>query len=101
MFVAFVHSGSFPLLLAMLLGVSFGSYSLPATVLCGLGEADLIPCLVDGHLDPDQENQNVKCPWPVVHPVLDRDLNGAEFTGTNRVKWLEPLRWKDLRWELS
>lgn len=28
-----------------------------ATVPYGIGEADQTPCLVDGHLEPDQENK--------------------------------------------
>lgn len=36
--------------------------SLPTTVPHSLGEVDLTPCLVDGHLDADQENKNLEPP---------------------------------------
>lgn len=61
----------------MLPGISFGNYPFSAKYPYSLGEADLTPCLIEGHLDPDQENQNVECPWPMVGSELDHDRNRA------------------------
>lgn len=82
----------------MLPGFAFGNYYLPVTSTYGLRDTDLTPCLTDGH----QVNQDVECPWPVVSSELGHDPNWACVSVEERsTLWPEPLKWKNLRLEMS
>ena len=72
----FSHSASSPCLI-VLPRIPSENHYLPVTAPYGLGDTDLTFCFVDGHLVPDQENQNVQWPWQVIGSELGYDSNCA------------------------